>query len=92
MENVEFGSIEVSGASAVTQHADGEKGTSWEVGEYVGIGGGWWEIGQHKVAGVSGGYDGAIRQGDVDRGGGNLFVGVGGVNGDIIAGTTSIGD
>ena len=82
----------MSGASAVTQHADGEKGSSGEVREYVGIGGGWWEIGQGEVAGVSGGDDGAIRQGDVDWGGGNLFVGVGGMDRDIVAGTASIGD
>ena len=82
----------MSGASAVTQHADGEKDTSWEVGEYVGVGGGWWEIGQCEIASVGGGDDGAIGQGDIDWCFGNLFVGVGRVDRDIIAGTASIGD
>ena len=89
---MEFGCIEVSGASAVTQHADGKKGPSWEVGEYVGVGGGWWEIGQCEIASVGGGDDGAIGQGDIDWCFGNLFVGVGRVDRDIIAGTASIGD
>ena len=91
VENVDFGCIEVSGASAVTQHAYVEQGTSWKVGGYVGTGGGWWKRGESKVARVGGSDGGAIRKCDFDGSGGNLFVCVRGIDRDVITGAAGIG-
>ena len=61
------------------------------MGEYVGIGGGWWKMGEIKVACVGGSDGSTIRQCDNNRCGGNLFVSVWGIDGDVITGAPGIG-
>jgi hypothetical protein len=58
----------------------------------VGVAGGGGETGQGKGGGMAGAEDGAIRNTNSKAGACRMFVGVGTVDSDVVAGATGVGN